>query len=94
MYSDLRNKTIFDFTDDPKIIEEIVNFDPNDEVRKMNYLDILNCAPTNIAGDILQCAKITNNQDLAKACELLIKKLWREWHKRCAEAQKEGIIID
>ena len=23
MYSDLRNKTIFDFTDDPKIIEEI-----------------------------------------------------------------------
>lgn len=60
MYSDLRNKTIFDFTDDPKIIEEII-------VSKEDYFERL--TPKIRYYSFADLAEITNNKALRDAAE-------------------------
>ena len=60
MYSDLRNKTIFDFTDDTKIIEEILLGDSREK-----YLSDLTLDGRYI--DFLELADITKNLKLEEA---------------------------
>ncbi len=61
-YSDLKNKTFLDFTDDESIIEEILGF------RRREYY-IADLSMDMRYSDILELAKLTNNKELEAAAE-------------------------
>jgi len=61
-YSDLKNKTIFDFTDEPDVIKSIVG----DELRE-NYIADLGINRRYM--DFLELADLTGNRDIEDAAE-------------------------
>jgi|GEM_PF-2529569 len=69
-YSDLKNKTIFDFTDDPDVIESIIGNEPREE-------HIARLTPRFRYYDLAELAEITNNQELADAAEEQLAPLCR-----------------
>lgn len=91
-YKDLKGKTIFDFTEDKKIIKEIVGFNPSDKERKEHYIN--NCHPINAARDIYEYACTVKNKELRQAALLYGDELQEEMEERAEEAAKEGIIVD
>ncbi len=62
-YDNLRNRTIYDFCDDPKILEEIAI------IPKAKFLELLNDAPIQNGFSLLQLAEMTDNKELEKAVE-------------------------
>ncbi|WP_368107682.1 hypothetical protein [Bacteroides nordii] len=91
-YKDLKGKTIFDFTEDEKIIKEIVGFNSFDKERKEHYIN--NCHPINAARDIYEYACIMKEKGLRQAALLYSDEAQEEMEERAEEAAKEGIIID
>ena len=84
---DLQDKTIFDFTDDKKIIEKITGNIPKDY-----YIN--NCHPLNKLTDIVDLAVLTNNAELKTAAEKAWKKAQKEWDNEIENGQQDGVIID
>ncbi len=86
-YKDLRNKTVFDFTDDDQVIKNIIGESPKD-------FYIRTCHHLNKLTDIQKLASLTNNEELYKAVSDEIVKAEAEWDDMCDAAQKNGLIID
>ena len=84
---DLQDKTIFDFTDDKRIIEKITGNTPKDYY-------IQNCHPVNKLSDIVDLAFITNDTELKEAAEKAWKKAQKKWDDTIENGQQDGIIID
>jgi hypothetical protein len=63
-YTDLRNKTIFDFTTDKKLIKEITGFSSKDK-----YLEEFKDFPHDKGIDLQILAEKTNNEELLNAVE-------------------------
>jgi len=64
-YSDLINKTIYDFCDDEKIIRKI-----NPMLSKQQYIErSKNVPPIAIAFQFIDLAELTSNEQLKKAVE-------------------------
>ena len=61
-YSNLRSKTIFDFTEDKKLIQEITC-----DIGKDLYLSEIARNPVSNMWDLLDLAEITNNKALEEA---------------------------
>lgn len=61
-YSDLHHKTIYDFTDNPEIIEDITA-----GMSKTEYLANIKEYPENNGFDLEELAERTGDKDLAKA---------------------------
>lgn len=83
---DLKDKTIFDFTDDKEIIETITNT-PKDYY-------IQNCHPLNKLTDLVDLGSITNNTELKAAATKAWKKAQKEWDDKIEDGQQDGVIID
>ena len=62
-YDNLRNKTVFDFCDDPKILDDIVI------VPKESFLENLKRDPIQNGFSLLQLAEMTDNKALERAVE-------------------------
>lgn len=62
-YDNLRNKTIFDFCDDPNILDEIVI------ISKEKFLEHLKKNTVQNGFSLLQLAEITDNDELGRAVE-------------------------
>ena len=84
---DLQNKTIFDFTDDKKIIEKITGNTPKDYY-------IQNCHPLNKLAHIVDLAFITSDTELKAVAEKEWEKAKKEWNDTIENKQQDGIIID
>lgn len=86
-YKDLRNKTVFDFTDDSQVIKSIIGESPKD-------FYIRTCHPLNKLSDIQVLASLTNNEELYQAVSDEIVKAESEWDQMCDDAQSDGLLID
>ena len=84
---DLKDKTIFDFTDDKTIIEKITGNTPKD-------FYIQNCHPVNKLADIVDLAYLTNDTELKTEAEKAWKNAQKEWDNTIEKGQQNGIIID
>lgn len=67
-YSNLKNKTIFDFCNDEKMLEEIVL------VEKGRYFECIKEYPLLNAHDLIEYAELTNNKELLQAVKKQYKK--------------------
>lgn len=86
-YKDLRNKTVFDFTDDDQVIKNIIGESPKDfYIRTCHFLNKLT--------DIQVFASLTNNEELLKAVSAEIVEAEAEWDDMCDDAQNDGLLID
>ncbi len=63
MIENIKEKTIFDFCKDEKILRELVS------MSKQDYLDNLKKNPINNAFDLLELADMTGNKELEKAVQ-------------------------
>jgi hypothetical protein len=86
-YNDLSNKTIYDFTDDPKIIEKITG-----NVSKVSYIET--CHIINKMADIVDFAYIMQDDELYKLATKALKKAQKDCDSIVADGLKDGIIID
>lgn len=86
-YKDLRNRTIFDFTDNDEIIKKIIGETPKD-------FYIKNSHPLSKLADIQDFAFLTDNKDLYKVVADERKKAESEWEQMRSDAQDEGLLID
>lgn len=84
---DLKDKTIFDFTDDKEIIEKIAGNTPKDYY-------IRNCHPLNKLTDLIDLGSITNNTKLKESAEKEWKKAQKKWDDKIEESGQDNIIID
>lgn len=84
---DLRNKTIYDFTDNPEIIEEITG-----SVSKDFYIET--CHIINKMAHIADFASLIQNDELYKLANKALKAVQKEWDSIVADGLKNGIIID
>lgn len=84
---DLKDKTIFDFTDDKKIIKKITGNTPKDYY-------IQNCHPLNKLVHLVELAFIINDMELKESAEKAWKKAQKEWDDKIEEGQQDGVIID
>jgi hypothetical protein len=84
---DLKDKTIFDFTDDKTIIKKITGGTPKD-------FYIQNCHPVNKLADIVDLAYLTNDTCLKAEAEKAWKNTQKEWDNTIEKGQQNGIIID
>lgn len=84
---DLKDKTIFDFTDDKEIIEKITGNTPKDYY-------IQNCHPLNKLAHLVDLAFITNDTELKESAEKAWKKAQKEWDDKIEDGQQDGVIID
>ena len=84
---DLKDKTIFDFTDDKTIIKKITGNTPKD-------FYIQNCHPVNKLSDIVDLAILTNDTELKTEAEKAWKNAQKEWDNTIEKGQQNGIIID
>lgn len=66
-YTNLKEKTIFDFTDDPQIIADLV-------VSKEDFLRDVKEYPLLNAHVLIEYAELTNNKDLLQAVKKQYKK--------------------
>ena len=62
-YDNLRNRTIYDFCNDPGILEEIAI------IPKAKFLELLKDSPIRNGFSLLQLAEMTDNKELEKAVE-------------------------
>lgn len=67
-YSNLKNKTIFDFCTDEKMLEEIVL------VEKERYFEIIKEYPLYDAKTLIEYAELTDNKELLEAVKKQYKK--------------------
>ena len=85
-YTDLRNKTIFDFTNDTSLIEEITGCTSVDSyLRKYHFV--------NRMGSIIVFAKKTNDTELEKTARKAEREAHKQWDKLVAEYAKQGLLI-
>ncbi len=63
-YDNLHEKTIYDFTDNPKIIEQITLGSS-----KSDYLQNIKDNPENNGFDLKELAELTGNKELAEAVD-------------------------
>ena len=84
---DIWEASVFDFTDDPIILRQIVG-----NITKVDYF--YRCHYINRLQDILKYASIIEDHRLMTLATKATAKAWREWSKMAKEAQKQGIIID
>lgn len=63
-YDNLRQKTIYDFTKDAKVIEELTA-----GMTKPEYLETLKENPVNNGLDLAELAEMTGNKELAAAVD-------------------------
>lgn len=84
---DLKDKTIFDFTDDKAIIEKITGNTPKD-------FYIRNCHPLNKLSDLVDLAHLTNDTKLRTEAEKAWEKAQKESDDTIEKGQQDGIIID
>ena len=88
-YSNLKNKTIFDFTDDEELIKKVTGRDYSLD-RYLYFVHYVNrmC-------DVITLAQLTGNKELEnKACKTN-KIIVKEWRDEAIRAYREhGLIID
>lgn len=84
---DLRDRTVYDFTDDFEIIKEIVGDTPEDF-----YIET--CHIINKMADIVFFSELTCNDELYKLATKALKAVQKEWDSLVADSLKNGIIID
>lgn len=83
---DLIKKTIFDFTDDKELIQQIIS------VPKDYYLE---CAHVvNKMNDIISFAILINNDVLKEEAEKAFKEVKRDWENTVKKGAKRGLIVD
>lgn len=84
---DIWESSIFDFTDDPVLLRQIV-----DNMTKEEYFRwcIFLCRMQHIQ----KYASTIDDTQLMALADKAVTKAWREWSKMADEAQNEGIIID
>jgi len=86
----LPDKTIFDYTRDPMILRQVLDFDPNDIESKQCYIN--NAHPVNTASDIARFAELIGDKELeAKAQH---DYAWNSWQRVLRAGAKRGIIVD
>lgn len=79
-YENLRQKTVFDFCDDPKILQQIF-WDYGYTPEKKNALrKICEESITDKAVSFEDLADITENEELQKAVESEFKEILKEYH--------------
>ena len=88
-YLELRDKTIFDFTDDEALISRITRHKSKDD-----YLYFYH--RVNIMPDIVTFAQLTGNKELEQAASKMSKIIKKEWEDDIALQEKEnpGLIVE
>ena len=84
---DLKNKTIFDFTNDEDLIAKITM-----GVSKSYYLSEMN--DISRLQDIEELSVLIGDSNLQKIATQAKKKAWDEWDKKASQYYEEGVIID
>ena len=84
---DVYEASVFDFTDDPIILRQIVG-----DMTKGDYF--YRCHYINRLQDILKYASIIKDDRLMTLATKAIVKARRECSKMANKAQKKGIIVD
>lgn len=84
---DIYEASVFDFTDDPIILRQIVG-----DMTKVDYF--YRCHYINRLQDILKYASIIKDDRLMTLATKAIVKARRECSKMANEAPKKGIIVD
>ena len=86
-YSNLNNKTIFDFTDDEGLIKKVIG-----GLSKDYYL---NSNPFVLINGILDFARLTSNAELEKRALKTHKIVEKELYSYAAQREKEepGLIV-
>jgi len=88
-YSDLRNKTIFDFTDDEALIKKITGYTSKDK-----YIDGVH--HVNFMNDVIALAQVTGDKELEKQADKFRKIIDNEWQDELDRLEKEnpGVIFE
>ena len=89
---ELKNKTVFDFSDYPAIIEEITGISIKDSDSVEYYKKT--CLPINKARDIEYLAYKIGDKQLEAAAASYAVKLEKKWDEESGKAMKKGYIID
>ena len=89
---ELKNKTVFDFSDYPAIIEEITGISIKDSDRVEYYKKT--CHLINKARDIEYLAYKIGDKQLEAAAASFAVKLEKERDEENGKAMKKGYIID
>lgn len=84
---DLRNKTIYDFADDPEIIGEITGNAPKD-----SYIE--RCHIINKMAHIADFAYMVQDDELYRLATKALKAVQKECDSIVSDGLKDGIIID
>ncbi|HTN37771.1 MAG TPA: hypothetical protein VL053_11895 [Arachidicoccus sp.] len=70
---DFLNKTIFDYTDDPKIMEDVVGYPVNEK----DYMeDIKSSSPDTPIVHLCDYAELVGNRELHNATDKYLKAHW------------------
>lgn len=88
-FSNLRDKTIFDFCKDKNILSKITGFP--DPLKSIDYIKGFSSL---VQAQLIQkLALEINNYELLKASTKLEEDLWKEFDKENQKAIKKGYII-
>ena len=91
-YTNLRNKSVFDFTDDKDILEAVLRFDPSDKESKKLYLE--HSHPISLITGIGEYAYLTGNKELEKKVRTTFDEINNEFDEICDNAQENGVLVD
>ncbi len=78
-YSNLKNKTVFDFTDDPDVLDEILPFIPSGVDRDQYLKDYWQQNPWQLAFSFIDLAELTGDEELKKQAQGQFEKKLSEY---------------
>lgn len=78
-YSNLKNKTVFDFTKDPDVLVEVLPFIPSGVDRDQYLKDYWQQNPWQLALSFIDLAELTGDEELKKQAERQFEKELSEY---------------
>lgn len=78
-YSNLKNKTVFDFTNDPNVLDEILPFIPSRVDRDQYLKDYWQQNPWQLAFSFIDLAELTGDEELKKQAQGQFEKELAEY---------------
>lgn len=91
-YSDLKQKTVFDLTDNEDLIFKTTGRKTKED--KDDYIYLTH--PVNRMRDIIRFCDLTGNKELEKLAQKALKIVTKEWHDSIERQEREnpGLIVD